>query len=132
MKICKAQPARVFPVLVSPILTGYHGLDGGIGISWLGYMFKLVMPKPERGLSEKLAHTAGALSDIYILTTSCVAVNASEETHKLAETITRRILSSGHPTHCPPSWFRHDWEKQLWQEYQSGLIGVCGEVDFND
>jgi len=38
----------------------------------------------------------GALSEIYILATSCVSVNASEETHRLAESVVLRILDCGY------------------------------------
>lgn len=77
-------------------------------------------------MNEKLAHASGALADIYILTTSCVAVDASKEAHELAEAITRRILCSAHKVHHAPSWFRHEWERQLWQELEKGQICTCG------
>lgn len=75
---------------------------------------------------EKLAHAAGALSDIYILATSCIAIDALEEVHNLAKAIVRRTLSSAHTTHRSPSWFIHDWERRLWEEFETGAISPCG------
>ena len=61
----------------------------------------------------------GALSEIYILATSCVSVNAPEETHKLAKSVVSRILSAGYSGR--PSWFVHDWERLLWEARERGV-----------
>jgi len=67
-----------------------------------------------QGTSEELAVLRGTISEIYILATSCVNVNASEETHSLAKSIVSRILSAGYVRR--PSWFVHDWERALWEK----------------
>lgn len=128
MKMCKTKPIRIIPMLLYPILAGYHGLDGGLGVSWLGCLLKIVLPRIERSenLMKRFAHAAGALNDIEILVTSCVPVNASEETYKLAEAILRRSLASAHAKHCIPSWFVHEWERHLWEEFELGHIHACG------
>lgn len=75
---------------------------------------------------EKLAHASGALSEIYTLVTSCVAIDAPIEVHELAEAVASRILSSAHKVHSAPAWFVHGWEERLWAEFESGKIHACG------
>ncbi len=55
----------------------------------------------------------GAISEIYILATSCVRIDAPEEVRGLAESIVSRILSAGYDRR--PSWFFHDREQALWE-----------------
>jgi hypothetical protein len=44
----KAKPFRVVPKIIFPILAGYSGLYGGLGVSWLGYLLKVIKPINQR------------------------------------------------------------------------------------
>ena len=74
---------------------------------------------------ECLAQARGALSDIAGLVTDCVPKDAPPQMHELCESVLGRILSSGDRRRSRPSWFRHEWERKLWERYESGEIKAC-------
>lgn len=78
-------------------------------------------------IEKQLAHASGALDDIYVLATSCVAPNAARSTHELAQAVIRRLLCSADQPRKPPPRFAHDWERELWRQHESGEIQACGE-----
>lgn len=82
---------------------------------------------PERGTPEDaLGHANGALADIYLIVTDSLPVDAPEEIHELCRSVVHRILSSDSMVHTPPGWYRHDWEKEIWEDYLDGKIKPCG------
>jgi hypothetical protein len=76
-------------------------------------------------LRERLSQASGALSDIEVLVTSCVA---SADDSRIPKAVLDRILSSAHKVHRRPSWFRFPWEKDLWEKYERGGINACGHT----
>jgi benzoyl-CoA reductase/2-hydroxyglutaryl-CoA dehydratase subunit BcrC/BadD/HgdB len=78
-------------------------------------------------LEERLAHANGAFSDITELVTSCIPKRkTNKKLHEIAEVILSRILCSASTIHNKPSWYIHDWEKKLYEQYHNGEIKCCG------
>jgi len=42
--LIRSKPFHKVPKIIYPIIAGYHGTDGGIGISWLGWLLKIINP----------------------------------------------------------------------------------------
>jgi hypothetical protein len=80
-----------------------------------------------QALEERLSQAGGALSDILVLLTSCVA--RGDDAVKLESIISathRRILESADRPRTRPSWDRHIWEKRNWDEFDNSRIHACG------
>jgi hypothetical protein len=75
--------------------------------------------------AERAAHANGALSDIITLVTSCVAKDCSQETRTVAENVLDRILCSASMVHVKPSWYVHDWERDLYEKYLNRQTKAC-------
>ena len=77
-------------------------------------------------LEKRLAQASGALGEMSILLTSCVGKD--DDAKKLMTIISaahRMILGSADRVRTRPSWFRHDWEGQDWDDYEDGKIQAC-------
>src|SRR4051812_209361 len=81
------------------------------------------------GNGEALSHASGALSDIQAIVTDCVGSKDSPRLQEICEAVLLRIFSSGDRKRTPPSWYRHDWERNAWERYLSGDIKACGYPD---
>lgn len=66
-------------------------------------------------LRAEVERLGGALVEIATIVTSGVAQSAPEAAHKLGESVLRRVLSARVPRHSPLIWFRHEWERVLWE-----------------
>jgi len=80
-----------------------------------------------QALEERLSQAGGALSDILVLLTSCVA--RDDDAVNLESIIAaahHRILESADCVRMRPSWDRHVWEKRNWDDLESGQIHACG------
>ena len=82
------------------------------------------MTETER-LKAQLAQANGAGADIITLITSCVAQDAPEEVHKLAESVLERLLCSSQTEWNKPRWFIHPWERELWRKYIDQELNAC-------
>jgi hypothetical protein len=74
---------------------------------------------------ERLWQASGALSDIQCIVTDCVRRDAEPKLQEIASAVLSRILSSADTIRKPPSWYVHEWEKELWQRYMDGEIKAC-------
>jgi len=77
--------------------------------------------------AERLSHASGALSDINIIITSCVgkAETRPQKVDEVCSSVLQRILCSADVVRQKPSWYIHDWEKELWEKYLSGELKAC-------
>jgi hypothetical protein len=81
--------------------------------------------RPENALRSRLAQASGALSDIQMLVTDCVSKTADPETLKLAESVLERILCSADKVRNAPGWYRHEFERRLFERYLGGETKAC-------
>jgi len=101
-------------------------------------------------LNNQRSAACGALSDILGLVTDCVPVPVvmknkagenlledydrpgeipeHQELHKIAKAVLERVLSAGDTARTGPRWFRHDWEKKAWDDYNSLRVNACASI----
>jgi hypothetical protein len=82
-------------------------------------------PMLKSSIHSQLSHASGALSDIQIIVTSCVPKDANGKLKEIASAVLQRILCSANKVHSKPSWYIHDWEKELWKKYLNGDFKAC-------
>ena len=73
----------------------------------------------------RLSQASGALEDIIVTVTSCLPSYASDAAVSQAKSILHRILCSADKVRARPSWFRFDWERELWEQYERGELNAC-------
>ena len=76
-------------------------------------------------LDKQRSQATGALDDINGLVTSCVGDDDPVRLHKISEAVLSRILSSADRPRTRPSWFKHKWERKLWEEYENRQTKAC-------
>lgn len=92
-------------------------------LSFFGY--EIVRSENIKKLKSRLSHASGALSDIQHLVTSCVDKNANEHTKEIASAVLSRILCSADRVRNKPSWYIHDYERELFEKYLNGETKAC-------
>jgi len=80
------------------------------------FVKRSILQKEIAWLDYRLSQANGALSDIIVLVTSCVNKDNKSECD-LAKSVLRRILCSSSKRHDKPSWYIHEWEKELYEQY---------------